>query len=119
MPADTQTRDTPNHLSNAGGLLLLCTGVLKGWIVLMLGSLVGYGLAAAISAAFGLPFMPVWQLWFEANNGIPMLGIFGFAGWVIEIVRVQGEPRGGSIFYSWAAAPRLRFFLFTLLGIAT
>jgi hypothetical protein len=118
MPADTQSDDTAKRLSNAGGLLLLGIGVLKAWLLLAVWSVVGYGLAAAITAALGLPFMPVWQLWFEANNGIPMLGIFGIAGWVIEIARVQGKPRGGSVFHSWAAAPRLRLVLFALVGIA-
>jgi hypothetical protein len=117
------TRDlvTDGHstkLTNAAGFLLLGTGVLKAWLLLAVGCVVGYALAAAIAAVLGLLFMPVSRVWFDVGNSIPILGKFGIAGLVIEIARVQGEPRGGSVFHSWVAAPRLRFVLFAVVGIA-
>ena len=44
--------------------------------------------------------------------------MFAMAGFLIEALRFQGQPREGRFFRAWAAAGPLRRRLFMVLGVA-
>jgi hypothetical protein len=118
MNATVDSTSQQRQAMNLEGFVLCGMGVLKAWAILLVGSAIGYGLAAVIAWRSEWPLVQL--SWVRlGSSGLPSVVVpFGMGGFVIESLRFQGQPRPGRYFRAWTSAERLRCQLFLLLCAA-
>lgn len=117
--ADTSVTTPPSRqATNLEGFVIGGVGAVAAWVVLGVGVGIGYGLAAVIASWSGQPLQPLSWAQVAARGPLGVAAMFGMAGFLIEVLRFQGPPRGGRFFKAWSAAGPLRCRLLLVLSAA-
>jgi hypothetical protein len=99
--------------TNAEGLAIGGAGIVIAWGTLLVGTAAGFGVAALCGGSFSADRIGV--LTGDVLPGLALL--YAMAGFLIEMLRIQGTPRPGRSFRAWKAAGRLRLSLYALLAL--
>src|SRR5262245_55583688 len=103
--ADAVSTGPPSRkATNLEGYVIGGVGVLTALAVLVAGASAGYGLAAAVAHSTGQPLTPLSRARLGEPGPLSVAGMFAMAGFLIEALRFQGQPREGRFFRAWAAA---------------